>query len=53
MSRLAALLALVCALPLAAEPLTYPRHSSGADPEAYVVELLRQALARSGGDYQL
>ena len=53
MSRLAALLALVCALPLAAEPLTYPQHSSGADPEAYVVELLRQALARSGGDYQL
>lgn len=53
LTRLAALLILVCATPLAAESLTYPRHSSGADPEAYVVELLRQALARSGGDYQL
>jgi ABC-type amino acid transport substrate-binding protein len=52
-ARLAALLVLFCATPLAAEPLTYPLHSNGADPEAYVVELLRQALAKSGGDYQL
>jgi ABC-type amino acid transport substrate-binding protein len=51
--RLTALLTLFCAASLPAETLTYPRHSSGADPEAYVVELLRLALARSGGDYQL
>lgn len=48
------LFALLClATSVCAESLTYPRHSSGADPEAYVVELLQQALARSGGDYQL
>jgi ABC-type amino acid transport substrate-binding protein len=52
-TRLAALLALLAATPLAAETLTYPRHSDGVDPEAYVVELLRQALAESGDDYQL
>jgi ABC-type amino acid transport substrate-binding protein len=52
-ARLATLLALFCATSLAAEPLTYPLHSKGDDPEAYVVELLRQALARSSGEYQL
>jgi ABC-type amino acid transport substrate-binding protein len=52
-TRQAALLALLAATPLAAETLTYPRHSDGVDPEAYVVELLRQALAKSGDDYQL
>jgi ABC-type amino acid transport substrate-binding protein len=52
-TRLASLLALLAAMPLAAETLTYPRHSNGVDPEAYVVELLRQALAKSGDDYQL
>lgn len=36
-----------------AEPLTYPLHSTGVDPEAYVVELLQLALARSDGDYSL
>ncbi|PYC21020.1 hypothetical protein DMO17_16845 [Aquipseudomonas alcaligenes] len=50
--RLAALLVLFSPT-LAAETLTYPLHSNGVDPEAYVVELLQQALARSGGDYQL
>jgi len=50
--RLAALLVLFSPT-LAAETLTYPLHSSGVDPEAYVVELLQQALARNGGDYQL
>lgn len=52
-ARLATLLALFCAAPLAAETLIYPQHSNGVDPEAYVVELLRQALVKSGGDYQL
>lgn len=37
----------------AGERLVYPLHSNGEDPEAYVVELLRLALAHSGGDYQL
>ncbi|BCG24078.1 hypothetical protein TUM18999_22690 [Pseudomonas tohonis] len=37
----------------AGERLVYPLHSKGEDPEAYVVELLRLALAHSGGDYQL
>lgn len=52
-ARLLALLALLHSAPSVAETLTYPLHSSGADPEAYVVELLHAALARSGGDYQL
>ncbi|WP_068827791.1 substrate-binding periplasmic protein [Pseudomonas sp. BMS12] len=53
-TRLLSLLALLCLVsPVEAEPLTYPLHSNGPDPEAYVVELLHQALARSGGDYQL
>lgn len=48
------LLALLCLAPAThAEPLTYPLHSDGADPEAYVVELLQLAVARSGGDYAL
>ncbi len=51
--RLVTLTALLCSAPLAAEPLIYPLHSQGDDPEAYVVELLHLALARSGGDYQL
>lgn len=37
----------------AGERLVYPLHSNGEDPEAYVVELLRLALAHSGDDYQL
>ncbi|MBC9250850.1 hypothetical protein A9179_11235 [Pseudomonas alcaligenes] len=54
MRRLLTLLALACCLPLqAGELLTYPLHSEGADPEAYVVELLRQALAHSGAGHQL
>lgn len=48
-----ALLMLLCPLLSFAETLTYPLHSSGVDPEAYVVELLRQALSKSGADYQL
>ncbi|HSX71575.1 MAG TPA: hypothetical protein VLF16_11645, partial [Pseudomonas sp.] len=50
--RFTALLALFCSASLSAEPVVYPLHSKGPDPEAYVVELLRQALAKSGGDYQ-
>lgn len=38
---------------VSAETLTYPLHSTGVDPEAYVVELLQMALARSGADYPL
>lgn len=53
LARLLGLL-LFCATPLfASETLVYPLHSTGADPETYVVELLRQALAKSGGDYPL
>lgn len=37
----------------ALEVLRYPKHSMGDDPEAYVVDLLEEALARSGGRYQL
>ncbi|MEO4046652.1 hypothetical protein AAFN46_06110 [Pseudomonas sp. CAU 1711] len=51
--RLTALLALFCSAQPHAETLTYPLHSEGVDPEAYVVEMLHQALARSGGDYRL
>lgn len=52
-ARLLGLL-LFCAPPLfAGKTLVYPLHSTGTDPEAYVVELLRQALTKSGGDYQL
>lgn len=52
--RLPALLALLC-LPLlsAGESLVYPLHSSGTDPEAYVVELLREALIKSGAGHTL
>ncbi len=54
MPRLLALLALLCCGPLlAGERLVYPLHSSDADPEAYVVELLRQALDKSGAGHQL
>ena len=52
-TRLAVLLALFHLTPGAAEPLTYPLHSDGVDPEAYVVELLQLALAESGGEYAL
>lgn len=37
----------------ALEVLRYPKHSMGDDPEAYVVDLLKEALARSEGRYQL
>jgi hypothetical protein len=37
----------------ALEVLKYPRHSDGDDPEAYVVDLLKEALARSAGRYRL
>lgn len=37
----------------AQEVLKYPRHSDGDDPEAYVVDLLKEALARSPGRYRL
>ncbi|MBD9416567.1 transporter substrate-binding domain-containing protein [Pseudomonas sp. PDM16] len=49
----ATLVALLCSLQLAAETLTYPLHSNGVDPEAYVVELLSRALAKGGGDHRL
>lgn len=49
----ATLVALLCSLQLAAETLTYPLHSNGVDPEAYVVELLSRALAEGGGDHRL
>ncbi len=52
-ARLVVLFALLFPALAPAETLTYPLHSNGTDPEAYVVELLRQALARSGGDYRL
>lgn len=47
------LLACVACTVGAAERLVYPKHSHGADPEAYVVELLQLALEHSGGDYRL
>ncbi|MBB1521435.1 substrate-binding periplasmic protein [Aquipseudomonas guryensis] len=54
MPRLLALLALLCCGHLlAGERLVYPLHSSEDDPEAYVVELLRQALDKSGAGHQL
>lgn len=54
MRRLLLLLTLLCYLPVqAGELLTYPRHSDGAEPEAYVIELLRQALERSGAGHSL
>ncbi|MBB2496264.1 substrate-binding periplasmic protein [Aquipseudomonas ullengensis] len=54
MRRLLPLFALLCCLPLqAGELLTYPRHSEGENPEAYVVELLRQALDKSGAGHRL
>lgn len=37
----------------AAERLVYPLHQRGESPEIYPIELLRLALARSGGDYRL
>lgn len=53
MPRLIAMLALLCCSPLlAGERLVYPLHATGADPEAYVVELLRQALDKSGAGHQ-
>ncbi|MDG1581954.1 transporter substrate-binding domain-containing protein [Pseudomonas sp. GOM6] len=51
--RLALLLALFYITPSAAESLTYPLHSDGVDPEAYVVELLQMALDKSGTEYLL
>lgn len=54
MRRFLPLLALFCCLPaLAGEQLTYPRHSEGSEPEPYVIELLRQALERSGAGHSL
>lgn len=47
------LLAFITCTVGATERLVYPKHSQGTDPEAYVVELLRLALERSGGQYQL
>lgn len=52
-ARLSALLVLLCAAQSYAERLTYPLHSEAGNPEVYVVELLHQALARSGGEYSL
>lgn len=52
--RLLALLMLLCSTPSpAGERLVYPRQSSAAAPEAYVFELLRQALDKSGAGHQL
>ncbi len=54
MRHLLPLLAMLCCLPvLAGEPLTYPLHSEGAEPEPYVIELLRQALEHSGAGHSL
>lgn len=56
MKALLALLTLTL-LPLgdlsAAQLLTYPRHSAGSNPEAYVVELLQLAIDHLPGQYQL
>lgn len=54
--KLFTLVLIVFLLPCSAsalEVLKYPRHSDGNDPEAYVVDLLNEALARSPGRYRL
>ncbi|WP_218573270.1 ABC transporter substrate-binding protein [Pseudomonas sp. L-22-4S-12] len=52
--RLLALLMLLCSPSLpAGERLVYPRHAGSTAPEAYVLELLRQALDKSGAGHQL
>jgi hypothetical protein len=45
---------LLCFTPLhALERLNYPLHSEGVDPEAYALALLKAALERSPGRYEL
>jgi hypothetical protein len=57
MRRIWVLLTWLVLLPLAPlradESLTYPRHSRGAEPETYVIELLQLALDHSTRNYHL
>ncbi|MBM7062120.1 transporter substrate-binding domain-containing protein [Pseudomonas sp. UL073] len=47
------LLLLASASGVAREQLTYPLHHDGVNPESYAVDLLRLALSKAGGDFEL